>query len=155
VGDPLHVDEVDLESLVLARNDAHPDGDWWFDPRTGACLYHGLDDDSDLPALVQGVHVLVPRDPQPRGDVEDFFGSPEAADLDGDVVERLDRARRGKGGLRRFREVVPRTTAADAWSRFTVRRESIRALDWLLQRGLVDEASGRRRREELSRGDAV
>lgn len=152
-GGPLHIDDVDLESLILARNDVHPEGDWWFDPGSGACLYHGLDDDGDVPALIGGEHVLVPRDPQPRGDIEDFLVSEEADGFDDDVLARLDGARRGKGGLRRFREVVQRTPAADAWSRFTVRRESARAIAWLLDRGLVDERSARQRVAELTRGD--
>lgn len=150
---PLPIDAVDLTSLVLARNDAHPDGDWWYDPRSGACLYLGVDDDADLAALGRGVHVVVPREPQPAGDVDDFFGSPEAAGLADDVLVRLADARRGRGGLRRFRDVVPRTAAADAWSAFTIRRESVRAIDWLLARGLVDEASARRRRDELAGAD--
>jgi len=149
----LPVDEVDLASLVLARNDAHPDGDWWFDPRTGDCLYLGVDDDADVAALEAGVHVVVPRQPQPAGDVDDFFGSPEAADLPDDVLARLADARRGRGGQRRFREVVPRTEASEAWSSYTVRRESVRAIDWLLERGLVEPTSARRLRDELAAGD--
>ena len=148
--EPLHIDDIDLESLILARNDAHPDGDWWFDPGTGASLYYGVDDDTDLPELVTGVHVLVPHEPQPREDVEDFLGSDELAAVGADVVVRLLDAYRGKGALRRFREVVPRTPAADAWARFTLRRESVRAIDWLLERGLVDVGSARRRRAELT-----
>ena len=150
---PLPIDDVDLTSLVLARNDAHPDGDWWFDPRTGECLYLGVDDDADLSDLVAGVHVVVPRDPQPTGDVDDFFVSEEAETVDGDVLARLLDARRGKGGVRRFREVVARTDAADAWARFTMRREAARAIDWLLERGLVEPASAHRRRRELAGGD--
>ena len=151
----LPVDEVDLTSLVLARNDTHPDGDWWFDPRTGECLYHGVDDDADLPALVAGVHVVVPREPQPAGDVDEFLVSAEAAELDPDVLARLVGTRRGRGGQRRFREVVSRTEAADAWARFTMRREAARAIDWLLARGLVEPASARRRRHELVGDDGA
>ena len=146
----LPIDQIDLHSLVLARNDTHPDGDWWFDPGSGECLYLGLDDDADLPALVGGLHVVVPRQPQPASDVDEFFASPEADGLDDDVLVRLAGARRGKGGLRRFREVVQRTGAAEAWSAYTLRRETVRAIDWLLERGLVDEASARRRRDELA-----
>jgi len=148
----LPIEDVDLPSLVLARNDAHPDGDWWFDPRSGDCLYLGVDD-ADLAALVEGVHVVVPRQPQPAGDVEAFFGSPEAAALPDDVLARLAGARRGRGGQRRFREVVQRTEAADAWSAFTMRRESVRTVDWLLERGLVEPTSARRLRSELAGGD--
>lgn len=150
---PLPVDQIDLHSLVLARNDAHPDGDWWFDPTSGGCLYLGLDDDADLPALIEGTHVVVPRQPQPPSDVDEFFLSPEAERLDDDLLARLDGARRGKGGLRRFREVVQRTAGAEAWSAYALRRETVRAIDWLLERGLVEEASARRLREELAGDD--
>lgn len=148
--DRLDIDDVDLESLVLARNDAHPDGDWWFDLRTGDSLYLGVDDDQDLPQLVHGVHVLIPREAQPREDVDDFLASDELAAVGEDVVVRLLEAYRGRGGLRRFRDVVPRTPAAEAWGRFMLSREGVRAIDWLLDRGLVDEASARQRRAELA-----
>lgn len=148
--EPLDIDDIDLELLILARNDAHPDGDWWFDPGTGTSLYYGVDDDIDLPELVSGVHVLVPHEPQPRDDIEDFLASDEVAELGTDVVVRLLGASRGKGALRRFREVVTRTPAAEAWGRFTLRRESVRAIDWLLERGLVEVGSARRRRAELA-----
>lgn len=148
----LDIDDVDLESLILARNDTHPDGDWWFDPRRGTSLYHGLDDDTDLAELVDGVHVLIPRAPQPREDVDDFLASDELAALGDDVVVRLHRAVRGRGGMRRFREVVARSEAADAWARFTMRREAVRAIDWLVGRDLVEAGSAQRRRAELAAG---
>lgn len=147
--DRLDIDDVDLESLVLARNDAHPDGDWWFDLRTGDSLYLGIDDDQDLPQLVDGAHVLIPRQPQPREDIDEFLASDELAAVGDDVVVRLLEAYRGRGGLRRFRDVVPRTPASEAWGRFMLSREGVRAIDWLLARDLVDEASARRRRDEL------
>lgn len=150
--DPLDIDEIDLESLILARNDNHPDGDWWFDPRTGMSLYYGVDDDTDLPRLVHGRHVVVPHEPQPREDIDDFLASDELAAVGDDVVVRLVDAYRGKGGVRRFRDVVPRTRAAEAWARFVLRRESVRAIDWLLGRGLVEPDSARRRRIELADG---
>ena len=129
--------DVDLESLVLARNDVHPDGDWWFDPRTGTSLYYGVDDDTDLPALVEGVHVLVPSDPQPRSDVDDFFAMADELGVQDEVIADLYAAYRGKGGLRRFRDRVTRSDAAEAWTRFTMERETRRAIDWLVERGMV------------------
>ncbi len=137
----LPIDEIDLASLILARNDTHPAGDWWYDPRTGRSLYYGLDDDRDLPELIEGVHVLVPREPQPRSDVEDFFEVADQLGAPEEDVVRLWDAFRGKGGLRRFRELVARTGAAEAWSAFTYQREADRAIDWLLDRGLVDPRS--------------
>lgn len=154
--DRLDIDDVDLESLVLARNDAHPDGDWWFDPLSGESLYLGVDDDQDLPKLRAEGHVLIPRQAQPREDIDDFLASDELAAAAGEaVVVRLLEAYRGRGGLRRFRDVVARTAAAEAWGRFMLAREGVRAIDWLLDRGLVDEASARRRRDELAASSAV
>ena len=153
--DRLDIDAVDLQSLVLARNDVHPDGDWWFDPRSGESLYLGVDDDEDLPRLVEGVHVLIPREQQPREDIDDFLASDELAAVGEDVVVRLLDAYRGRGGLRRFRDVVGRTPAADAWGRFMLAREGVRAIDWLVQRGLVDEDAARRRRVELQGSSAA
>lgn len=144
-GQLLPVEAIDLESLVLARNDTHPDGDWWFDPRSGESLYLGLDDDADLPALVAGVHVVIPTAPQPPSDVEDFL----AAVDDEETAVRLAGVFRRRGGLRRFRDEVARSPLADRWQDFTMRRESLRAIDWLLERDLVDPASARRVRDEL------
>lgn len=141
------MDEVDLESLVLARNDGHPDGDWWFDPRTGESLYLGIDDDADVPALASGTHVLIPHEPQPVSDIEEFI---TALDDEAEAA-RLYGAFRRKGGVRRFREVVGRGPYAQAWEAFTVRRESVRAIDWLLDRELVDRASAEARRAQLTR----
>lgn len=85
----LDIDDVDLESLILARNDVHPDGDWWFDPRAGTSLYYGVDDGTDLPALVDGVHVLIPSEPQPKSDVDDFFAQVEQLGVDDETVAEL------------------------------------------------------------------
>ncbi len=142
----LRIDEVDLESLVLARNDGHPDGDWWFDPRTGECLYLGIDDDSDVPALVTGAHVLVPHDPQPAADVDDFL-----AGLDDEAeAARLHGAFHRRGGWKRFRDQVARGPYAEDWQQLTLRRESVRAIDWLLERSLVDADSATERRARLA-----
>lgn len=149
--DLLDVSEVDVEALVLARNDVHPLGDWWFDPRTGTCLYLGVDDDSDLPALAESGHVLVPRAPQPASDVDDFLAAlaDGSIGVDDEVVARLLGARRGKGGLRRFREVVVRTDAAELWAGYVMRREVVRAVVWLLEREMVEPTSAARLLEDL------
>lgn len=146
---PIDAAQVDLTALILARNDSHPDGDWWYDPATGESLYLGLDDDEDLPALASGDHVLVPRAAQPASDVHAFLVSDEAAELDEDVLVDLARLVRGKGGARRFRERIGDSPAVDAWTRFTWRAEGRRALKWLVERKLVDPASARRVADEL------
>ena len=144
--EPLPIEAVDLESLVVARNDTHPDGDWWFDPRTGQVLYLGIDDDTDLADLVRGVHVVVPSEPQPADDVDGFLaGAPDEVE-----AARLYEAFHAKGGLKRFRRLIGRSPLADAWTDFTLRRESVRAIDWLLERGLVEPASAAARRAELT-----
>ncbi|MDZ7674345.1 MAG: UPF0158 family protein [Acidimicrobiales bacterium] len=134
----MELDDVDLGSLILARNDTHPDGDWWFDTRTGESLYFGVDDDTDLPALVHDAHVLVPASPQPRTDVDDFFDAADDLGVDDETCAELYQAYKGRGGLRRFRERVAQSTAAEAWSRFTYEREATRAITWLRERGIID-----------------
>lgn len=135
--DKLRVEDVDIESLILARNDDHPDGDWWFDPRSGASLYYGVDDDEDLPELVDGVHVMIPTAPQPRSDIDDFFSVADELGVgDGTVMELYD-AYRGRGGARRFRERIGGSPAAGAWAEFTLAREGERAVAWLRDRGLI------------------
>lgn len=130
---PLDVADVDVESLILARNDGHPDGDWWFDPRTGESLYYGVDDDTDLPALIEGVHVLIPDEPQPATDIEDFLD----IIVDEEAALELYRAFHRKGGQKRFRELVDRTAVGEQWRAFMLEREGARALSWLRARGLV------------------
>ncbi len=151
----LRIDDVDLPSLVLARNDSHPDGDWWFDPRRGASLYYGLDDDRDLPALVAGVHVVVPYDPQPETDIDDFFERAEALGVAEDTAVDLYRIARGRGGARRFRDRVADSDAAVAWSRFTWEREAVRAVEWLRSRDLVDVSSAEDFIDRVRAGDAT
>lgn len=134
----MDLEDIDLESLILARNDTHPDGDWWFDPRTGESLYYGVDDDEDLPALEAGVHILVPAGPQPRHDVDDFFAHADELGIDDETCAELYRAYKGRGGLRRFRERVAQSPAAHAWARFVYEREAERAITWLRERGVID-----------------
>lgn len=145
-GGSLHIDDIDLESLVLARNDSHLDGDWWFDPRTGEVLYHGVDDDTDLPALVAGVHVVVPRQPQPETDIVDFIDSLEDEGAAAELYEAYHR----RGGRKRFADRVTRTSVGEHWTNFAMARESVRAIDWLIDRGLVDHESAARRRSVLA-----
>lgn len=133
------MDQIDIESLILARNDDHPDGNWWFDPRTGRSLYYGIDDDEDLPELVAGVHVLIPALPQPRSDIDDFFSGADQLGVDDATIMDLYDSYRGSGGQRRFRERVGSGDAAEAWRNFTVERETRRAVDWLRERGLIAE----------------
>ena len=145
-GERLPVERIDLESLVLARNDIHPDGDWWFDPRTGTSLYFGIDDDDDLPALVEGVHVLIPTQPQPETDIDDFI----AGVADETIAAELFAAYHRRGGRKRFGERVARSPVAEDWQRFMLARESVRAIDWLLERGLVEIGSAQRFRSFLA-----
>lgn len=130
------LERIDLDGVVLARNDVHPDGDWWLDLSTGDVLYLGADDDEDRDALARGAHVLVPTAPQPATDVDDFFLA-HGDDLDDDTAARLYQAFRRKGGFRRFRELVVDSPAAPAWAAFTRTRETARAVAWLGERGVL------------------
>lgn len=133
----LRVDEVDLESLIVARNDGHPDGDWWFDPASGECLYLGVDDELDVDALRLGDHVLVTTEPQPRADIDAFFRVADLLGVADEAVMDLYERYRGRGGARRFRERVGESEAGPAWRTFVLEREAVRAVRWLVDEGLV------------------
>jgi hypothetical protein len=128
--------DVDLDDVVLARNDGHPESTWWFDPATGQCLYFGPEDDTDRPALRSGDGLrLIDHDPQPVTDGDEFLTM--LAQDDGPTAAALHRVLHGRRGWRRFREAVVRSDAVDAWQQFAIDRERSRSVAWLVDAGLI------------------
>jgi len=135
---------VDLGSLCEALEDHSDEMSWWFDPRTGEVEPHSTSslDDDDLVGDPEE-RGLVWVDPVPSGeayrDLEDFVArvrDPRAHDL-------LERAITGRGAFRRFKDTLfdfPKLR--EAWFVFHGRRMECRAIDWLLDHGLIDQAAG-------------
>jgi hypothetical protein len=140
----LDLDRVDLRSLCEALEDHSDETSWWLDPRTGEVEPHSTSslDDDDLAGDPEE-RGLVWVDPVASGesyrDLEDFVAcvrDPRAHDL-------LERAITGRGAFRRFKDTLfefPDLRAA--WFAFHDRQMECRAIDWLLDHGLIDQAGG-------------
>lgn len=144
----LGLNQVDLELLSSALEDHSPTMQWWLDPRTGEAIpksedlgwdeYPDVDPDS-----------LIAIDPiesaEAYGDMEEFIVSvrePVAR-------ERLARAIAGRGAFRRFKDTLIEFPALRvSWHRFHDALMRRRAVEWLVNAGLVDPAEAD---EELSR----
>ena len=140
----LDLDGVDLSSLCEALEDHSDETSWWLDPGTGAVEPHrtsSLEDD-DLAGDPED-RGFVWVDPAPSSeayrDLEDFV----ARVRDRRAHDLLERAIAGRGAFRRFKDTLfefPKLR--EAWFAFHDRRMECRAIDWLLDHGLIDQAAG-------------
>jgi uncharacterized protein (UPF0332 family) len=131
----LHLDDVDLADLALALEDHSDEHFWWLDREDGAVHPH-FAGSADEPRAVR-------IDPLPVAvgyrDMEDFVG------LVRDVHARdlLERALVGRGAFRRFKDALARfPELRRAWFAFHDARGERRAIAWLVDHDLVDEAAG-------------
>jgi hypothetical protein len=153
----LDPEQVDLADLALALEDHSPEHSWWFDPATGEVdptfAQPFQDEQSDA---AEGPD-RIPLEPLPSavgyGDMEDFVAhvrDPRARDL-------LERAIAGRGAFRRFKDaLLDYPELRRAWFAFHDARGERRAIEWLMERGLVDPALAREsiaRRPEPEPGD--
>lgn len=142
----LDLARVDLTELAEALEDHSYDISWWFDPATGKTLaYHSeeLSDDMDEGHPEDRGMVPVEAIPSHEGyaDMEAFIErvhDPRARDL-------LDRAIRGRGAFRRFKDTLfDLPELRDAWFAFHDARMSRRALEWLAEENLIDRETAER-----------
>jgi hypothetical protein len=133
----MHVADIDLETLAMALADQSTyDHRWFINPATGEIF--ALTDDDDIDAEAESFTEI---DPLPSSfwyrDMADFT----ALVSDPAATRRLQRAIQGKGAFRRFRtelhEEYPELLSA--WTAFSDVRARRRAVDWLVETGLVDE----------------
>jgi predicted nucleotidyltransferase len=136
----LDLKAVDLEELAQAVEDHSYDHSWWLDPQTGEVVLW-----SDY-AEEQGTadperRGLRPIDPVPShegyADMQNFIErvrNPQARNA-------LERAIAGRGAFRRFKDtLLDFPDLREAWFRFHDVRIERRAIRWLADEGLVDEA---------------
>ena len=137
----LDLSRVDLGDLATALDDHSDFGRWWIDADTGEVwLWWGdVDDDAGFdPDLRPGAQSIEPL-PSSVGyrDMEDFIArvpDRRAADL-------LERAIAGQGAFRRFKDTLFEfPELRQAWFGFHDARMQRRAIEFLLDEGLVDEA---------------
>jgi hypothetical protein len=144
----LDLDKLDLEDIATALSDQNDyDQRWLIDPRTGEVVFWTSDTgiDGENPVDLDELDLL-PIHPLPSSvwyeDMRDFAEgvSDEAAG------RRLARAISGRGAFRRFKdelyeeypELVP------VWFAFRDIRANRRAVEWLLDEGLVAEEVAQR-----------
>lgn len=155
----LDLEKVDLALICEALEDHSPDHGWWIDPRTGDVesrfeSWSDAEDDEDLES--RGLILIEPTpSDESYGDLEDFT----ARVRDHRARDLLERAISGRGAFRRFKDTLFEfPELRDAWFKFHDARMEQRALEWLLQEGLVDRAAGERaiqEREDVELPDAA
>lgn len=138
----LDLSTVDLGSIAMAFEDHSDLGSWWIDGQTGEVWHWGQDDhdaafdpdERDDPRGIQPLPSTVAyRDMQ---DFIDRVPDRRAADL-------LHRAIAGRGAFRRFKDTLLEfPDLRDEWFRFVDVRMQRRAIEFLLEEGLIDEEAG-------------
>ncbi len=137
----LDPDTLTLSQLVEALEDNSPEAGWWLDPKSGEFHYWNDQFDSEVdsphPEEADYLYIEPIGSREAYGDMEDFIallGSGQAPD-------RLSRAIEGRGAFRRFKDALfeypelPRQ-----WSAFHDHRMKKRAIEWLQDHSLVDDA---------------
>lgn len=140
----LELAQVDLQDLVRALEDQSNFHSWWLDPRSGAIELWSedvLDEQVDHPADRGAVAIEPIESREGWVDMADFIeqtGDARARDLLAHAIE-------GRGAFRRFKDTLLEfPELREAWSEFHRIRMERRAIDWLLNRHLIDAGAGRR-----------
>lgn len=138
----LDLAQLDVDEIAMALEDQTDyDHRWLIDPRTGEIHVWtsetGIDGESPLDLEVTD---LLPIDPLPSWvwyrDMADFAEALSSVD----AGRRLSRAIQGKGAFRRFKNVLydAHPELLPAWHAFHDSRAQRRAVEWLLEAGLLD-----------------
>ncbi len=139
----LDLDGIDVEEIATALADQTDyEHRWLLDPRTGQVAFWTSDTgiDGENPVEIDELD-LIPIDPLPSyvwyQDMADFAEGIS----DGAAGRRLARALQGPGAFRRFKnqlyEHLPQLISA--WHALRDVRAQRRAVEWLLDQGLIDE----------------
>lgn len=141
----LDLSRIDLQMLAEALEDHSEEGAWWLDPRTGEIDHRSElfaeEDESEHPAERGWIRVEALSSGESYADMEDFVErvrDPRARDL-------LERAIAGRGAFRRFKDTLFEfPDLRTAWFAFHDARMARRALEWLRDEELLDEATAER-----------
>lgn len=138
----LDLDGVDVEGLMLARDDHGGDHVWFLDLRSGEVLPSESPLDESELDWRDGVTIAI--DPAPSAeayaDMEEFT----ARVRDPRPRRALEQALAGRGAFRRFKDaLLDFPELRDLWFRYADVRRRRRALEWLATAGAVDPATAR------------
>ncbi len=144
----LDLGAIDVEEIATALSDQTDyDHRWLLDPRTGQVVYWASDTgiDGENPVEIDELDLIL-IDPLPSyvwyQDMADFAdGISDRA-----AGRRLSRSLQGKGSFRRFKnqvyELHPELISASHALRDA--RARLRAVEWLVDQGLIDEGAAHR-----------
>jgi hypothetical protein len=144
----LDLDSIDVEEIATALADQTDyDHRWLFDPRRGEVVFWTSDTgiDGENPVEIDELDFIV-IDPLPSHvwyqDMVDFAdGISDRA-----AGRRLSASLQGRGAFRRFRNEVygHHPELVSVWQAMRDARARVRAVQWLVDEGLVDEEDAQR-----------
>jgi hypothetical protein len=144
----LDLDRIDVDEIATALADQTDyDHRWLIDPSTGEVVFWTSDTgiDGENPVDLDELD-LIPIDPLPS-----YVWYQDMVDFAEGISDRaaghtLSRALDGKGAFRRFRnELYQRhPKLISVWQSFRDARARDRAVDWLVEQGLVEEEAAQR-----------
>ncbi|MFP5345409.1 MAG: UPF0158 family protein [Actinomycetes bacterium] len=140
----LDLERVDLRSLADALDDSSDYTSWWLDPETGEVNAWPTDYEVEGEDDPEERGLLLVRPLSSRESYEDMA---DFVDLvpDARQADRLRRAISGRGAFRRFKdELLDMGELRDSWHVFRNSRMTRRAVEWLVEAGLVSEVAAQR-----------
>jgi len=143
----LDLGRLDVDEIAMALSDQpNYEHRWLIDPRTGDIAFWTADSgiDGQNPVDLDELD-LVPIDPLPSAvwyeDMADFA----AGVSDDSAGRRLERAIRGRGAFRRFKDELDEEypDLVPVWHAFRDARAQRRAVEWLLDQRLIHDDAAR------------
>jgi hypothetical protein len=143
----LDLSRLDVEEIATALSDQTDyEHRWLIDPRTGQVAFWTSDAGIDGKPVDLDDLDLIPIDPLPSyvwyQDMADFAEGIS----DDTAARRLGRAIRGRGAFRRFKDELYEEypDLVGAWHAFRDARAKRRAVEWLLDQGLIGDDGAKR-----------
>ena len=144
----LDLGAIDVEEIATALSDQTDyDHRWLIDPRTGQVVYWASDTgiDGENPVEIDELDLIL-IDPLPSyvwyQDMADFAdGISDRA-----AGRRLSQSLQGNGAFRRFKNQVYELhpELISAWHALRDAKARLRAVEWLVDQGLIDEGAAQR-----------
>lgn len=144
----LDLGAIDVEEIATALSDQTDyDHRWLIDPRTGQVVYWASDTgiDGENPVEIDELDLIL-IDPLPS-----YVWYQDMADFADGISDRaagrlLSQSLQGKGAFRRFKNQVYELhpELISAWHALRDARARLRAVEWLVDQGLIDEGAAQR-----------
>jgi len=138
----LDVGGIDIEELATALADQTDFERWLIDPRTGQVVFWTSDTgiDGENPVEIDELNLTLIEPLPPYVWFQDMADFAEGIS-DRTAGRRLIESLRGRGAFRRFKNLVYEhyPELIGAWHALRDVRAQRRAVDWLLEKGLIDD----------------